>query len=70
MSLTLADIDGVYEQIKNLPKEDRLVYCEALVDKTQAILAKNPGLLTSKQKASLTEIITLAQSEIKKLRLK
>lgn len=67
MSKTLADIDSVYSQIQNLPKSDCIHYCESLIDKTQAILAKNPGVLSSTQKAALTEIITIAQNELKKL---
>lgn len=67
MHKTLGEIDVLYRQINNLSKMERIEYCESIIDKTQKILSKNPGLLTSKQKEHLSEIISLAQKEIKKL---
>lgn len=67
MLKSLGEVDILYQQIESLSKAERIKYCENLIDKTQKILSKNPGLLTGKQKEHLSEIISLAQKEIKRL---
>jgi hypothetical protein len=68
MELSLAKIDTVYQQIQSLTLEERIIYCENLIDRTQNILSKNAGLLTVSQKQSLQQVILVAQKELKKLR--
>lgn len=65
----LTDIDSIYQDtISKLPKEERIAYCEKLIDKAQTTISKNKNFLSKTLHKNLTEIITAAQKELKILR--
>jgi len=68
MTNTLENIDKLYkETISDLPKLDRLSYCNKRLDKAQWILEKSSKFLTKDQKKEIKELIESIQMEIKNL---
>ena len=63
---TLTDLDDFYKDtICSLPKDERILYCIRHLDKIQALLLKNAGMLNIQQKEKLMEMIQATQEEIR-----
>jgi hypothetical protein len=61
----LQDIDPEYRaSVSKHPRNERIAYCEKLIDKAQQRLAANNRYLSKQQKVQLKEIIMSAQREV------
>jgi hypothetical protein len=62
----LKDLDPVYANcISRNSVQDRISYCENIIDKNQAFISKNNKFVKSEIKGDVLEIINAAQTEIK-----
>lgn len=61
-------MDSIYKNtISSLPNQERITYCENLIDKAQLNLVRNVKYIDNKLAQQLKAIIIAAQSELKNL---
>lgn len=64
----LKEMDSLYKNtISSLPHEERINYCESLIDKAQLNLVRNKKFIDSSLAEQLQAIIIAAQCELKNL---
>lgn len=67
-SKKLSELDKDYDLVAvRMPVEERIEYCEKVIDHAQSKLAHNITLLSAEQKEHLMEMITAARTELEQL---
>lgn len=65
MPASLSEIDSLYKDtISKLTKENRIEYCEHLIDNIQLKFMRNKNLMSAQLKEQLIEIIEAASNEL------
>lgn len=65
----LTELDTVYADVfQKMTIDERIAYCESLIDTTQSFLIKNDLFLHKNIKTRSNEIIYAAQTELKELK--
>jgi len=62
-------LDSIYQnKISKLPVNERVAYCERLIDKVQLSLVRNKRLLSKTIEVQLATLMQSAQQELKTLK--
>lgn len=65
----LEEIDSLYQAtISKLPKEEKIAYCENLIDKAQNNLIRNKNFIHEGLENQLYTLILAARTELNKLK--
>ncbi|MEO6424538.1 MAG: hypothetical protein ABIP40_03960 [Bacteroidia bacterium] len=68
MTKHLTELDTVYADVfKNMAIQERLDYCQSLINTTKSFLVKNNEFLQENIKEKSRELITAAENEMKEL---
>jgi dihydroneopterin aldolase len=66
---TLQDLDVNYKRMsENISNEEKLNYCNDIIDRFQNIIEKNRAYLSERVKNEFSELIGAAQGEIVKIK--
>ncbi|MBA2612623.1 MAG: hypothetical protein H0U95_11665 [Bacteroidetes bacterium] len=68
MNKHITELDAIYADVfKNMTIQERINYCESLIDTTQNFLTKNSQFLNQNIREKSNDIIIAAQSELLEL---
>ncbi|MES2763504.1 MAG: hypothetical protein V4677_14920 [Bacteroidota bacterium] len=64
-------VDQIYNEVKeHMPVNERIAYCQQLINETLVFVAQNSERLEDHEKQRYNEILVTAQQEINKLKEK